>query len=103
MPRLLAEYGSEAFKQIPGVMRPWRSFGVILDGEDGQLAVAQALNGAVVEIEMCHLDLSWQAIGIDRETVILRSDFDPVRRQMHDRLITTAMSELELVGLSPQR
>jgi hypothetical protein len=58
MRRVLAKYGSEAFKQIPRVMRPWRSLRVILDGEDGQLTVAQAFNGAVVQIKVGHLDLT---------------------------------------------
>ena len=38
--RIIAEYGAEALKQIPRVMRPWRGIRVILDGEDGQLTVA---------------------------------------------------------------
>ena len=57
-------------------MRPWRSLRMILDGEDGQLAVAHAFNCAVVQIQVCDLDVCRQAVSIDRETVVLGSDFD---------------------------
>jgi hypothetical protein len=99
--RILAEDGGEALKQIPGVMRPWRGLRVILDGEDGQLAMSHTFDGAVVQIQVRHLDLGWQAVSIYGKPVVLRSDFDLACRQIHNRLIATAMTELEFVSLAP--
>ena len=39
-------------------MRTRRGFGVVLDGEDRLLAVAQALAGLVVEIDLRRLDFT---------------------------------------------
>src|SRR5262245_3895846 len=77
--RVLAEHGSEALKQIPGVMRTWRRLRMILDGEDGQVTVLHPFDGAVVQIQVRDLDLGWQAVGIDGKPVILGGDFDLLR------------------------
>src|SRR5919108_5112230 len=99
---MLAEHGSEALKQIPGVMRPWRGPRVILDGEDGQLPVTHPFDCTVVQIQVRHFDLGWQALRINGKAVILRRDLDLTRGQMHDRLIATTMTELEFIRLAPQ-
>ena len=40
---------------------------------------------------------------VDDEPVVLSRDFDPTRRQILDRLIEAAVSELELVGVAAER
>src|ERR1700675_4176544 len=42
----------EPLEQVVRVVRPRRGLRVILDGEDGQLPVAHALRGAVVEVHV---------------------------------------------------
>ena len=41
-----------------------------------------------------------ERIGIDREAVIVRGDFDALRKLVEHRMIGAAMSELQLVGLA---
>src|SRR6266498_3417677 len=93
----------EPLEQVPRVMRARGGLGVILDGEDGKLAVAHALNRAVVQVQMGHFDRVRQAVGIDREAVVLGGDLDLLRGQVHHRLIAAAVAEFELVRLAAKR
>lgn len=74
---------------------------MVLDGEDRQLAVPHTLDRAVIQVQVGHLDRGRQAVGIDREAMILGGDFDFLGGHMHDRLIAAAMAEFELIGVSP--
>lgn len=49
---------------------------------------------------MRDFDVGGQAVGIDRETVIVRSDLDLAGRKVFDRLITAAVAEFEFIGLA---
>ena len=44
-----------------------------------------------------------QRIGIDREAVIVRGDFDLAGELVQHRMIRAAMAELQLVGLAAER
>ncbi len=80
-------------------MRAGAGFGVVLDAEKGQLRVAEAFDGAVVEVDVGnHAAVRFQRFLIDSEAVILARDFDAAGVEIFDRLISAAMAELELVG-----
>ena len=92
----LVELGEERV----GIVGSGGGLGVVLDAEDGQLLMAQALDGVVVEVEL----------GDDRaaffdflrgggKTVVLRGDGDVAGLVILDRLVAAAMAELELEGL----
>src|SRR5262245_27683947 len=53
---LSAHHFDEALKQVMGVVRAGRGLRMILDREDRQLAVAHALRGAVVQIDVGFLE-----------------------------------------------
>ena len=55
---------------------------MVLHGEDGQLAMSHAFDGAVVEIQMGDLEFRWQALGFDRKTMILRGNFNFLRGEV---------------------
>src|ERR1700693_5738552 len=44
---------NEPREEVVRVVRPRRGLGVVLDGEDGQLAVPHPLRGPVVEVQVC--------------------------------------------------
>ena len=46
-------------------MRAGSGFGVVLDAEDGGLAVAHAFDGAVVEVQLAHAHVRLQVIAVD--------------------------------------
>lgn len=55
--------------------------------------MSQTGDGEVVEVYVGDLDLGRQAVGIDREAVIVGSDLDLARLQVFDRLIAAAVAE----------
>ena len=94
----------ELTEQVVRVVRPGRSFGMILHAEKRQRAVAHALVGVVVQIHVRDFDVARrQRIGVDAETVILRGDFDLAGQQIFYRMIRTVMAEFQLEGLAAQR
>jgi hypothetical protein len=44
-------------KEVLGIMRPWRSFGVVLHREDRESFVPHAFEGLVVEIDLGQFNL----------------------------------------------
>src|SRR2546421_6158087 len=81
-----------------GVVRPRCGFGVILDGEDGQLLVAHAFDAVVVEVDVCDFNFGRETVGCNREAVIVRSDLDRAGGAFKDRLIAAAMTEAQFIG-----
>lgn len=80
-------------------MRARAGFGVILDGEDGELFVAEALDGAVVEIDFGNDAATlFELFRVGGEAVILGGDADDARLQIFYGLIAATVAELELVG-----
>ena len=80
-------------------MRPGRGFGMILDAEDRGLAMAHALHGAIVEIDVRDLHIGREGIRVHGEAVILSRDGHFARAEVLHRLIAAMMPELELEGL----
>ena len=65
--------------------------------------MTQAGDGLVVEVDVRHLDIGRQAIGIDRKAVVVGRDLDLAGRQVFDRLVAAAVAEFEFVGRCRQR
>jgi hypothetical protein len=64
---------------------------MILHAEDWQFLVPHSFHGAVIQVQMGHLHFRRKRIGVDRKTVILRSDRDFARLEILDRLVPAAM------------
>ncbi len=62
--------------------------------------MAHAFNTAIVEIDMRHFNLRRETIGLDRETVIVRSDFHSALLQVFHRLVSAAMPKGEFESLT---
>ena len=75
---------------------------MILDAEDGFGFVPHAFDGLIVEINPIHDDIAGQRFGIDRESVILGSDFNLPGFQILDRMVGTAMAEFEFESLATE-
>ena len=59
------------------IVRAGRGFGVVLHAEDRLVAVAEAFQRLVVQVDVGDLDVAQvERIGIDREAVIVRGDLD---------------------------
>ena len=61
----------EAREQRGGVVRAGAGLGVVLDGEGGEGFVAEALDGAVIQVDVCDLKLRRKRVREDREVVVL--------------------------------
>src|SRR5678815_3313770 len=81
---------SELVEKVGGVMRPGRSFRMILHTEDWQFLVTHSFDCAVVQVDVRHFNLGGERLRIHGETVILRGDRHFARAQIFDRLIRAA-------------
>ncbi len=71
----------EVVEEVVRVVRAGRGFGMILHAEDRLAAMAEAFERLVVEIDVGDVDVVVaERIGIDREAVIVRGDFDALRQ-----------------------
>src|SRR4051794_38651196 len=108
----------EGVEEVAGIVRARAGLGVVLDGRGGDVLEHQALDRAVVEVEMGELGDAevglpvdrlvrlyprLSARSLDREAVVLRGDVDPPRRQLLDRVVGAAVAEGELEGLQADR
>ena len=85
-------------------MRAGRGFGVVLDAEDGLAPVAETFERLVVQVDVGDVDVvRVERIGIDREAVVVRGDFDALGELVHHGMVGAAVAELQLVGLAAQR
>src|SRR3989449_11462336 len=85
---------SEDVRVVPGSRS---RLGMVLHGEDGEFPVGHAFDGAVVQIQVRHLELrTWEGVGIDREAVVLRRDVDAPRAKVFDGLVPAAVPEFQL-------
>src|SRR6266571_1362616 len=93
----------EAREEIVGIVRPRRGLGVVLDGEDGQLAVAHPLGRPVVEVGV-RLDEPGllHRLRVHGEAVVLRGDLDAPGQEVLHRVVRAVVAELELEGLSSE-
>jgi hypothetical protein len=90
----LAESGEE----VTAVERAGRGLGVVLDAEEGPVAVLEAFEGIVVEVPVGNFAGFGQGRGVDAEAVVLGGDFDAAGGFVADGVVAAAVAELELVG-----
>src|SRR5579864_3882481 len=77
---------------------------MILYAEHGFVAMAETLQRLVVQIDVREFDrILVERIGINRESMIVRSDLYFLSNFVDDRMIRASMPELQLVGLPSQR
>ncbi len=101
---LLVHHVGELAEQIVRIVRPRRSFGMVLHAEKRQGTMAKSLIGPVIQVDMRDFDVArGQRIRIHHETVILRGDFHVPGLQILDRVIRAVMAELQLVGSAAER
>lgn len=79
-----------------------RCFGVILDAESRELAMAQASDRVVVEIPVSNFELGRERIGVHGKAVILGGNRDGTIVHAFDRMVCTAMPELQLEGFTAE-
>ena len=97
-----ADQRPELIEQILAVVRAGGGLGVVLDAEDRQPLVPQALEGLVVQVDVAGLDVGGQRGRIDGEAVVLGGDLDLAGSLVADRVIGAAVAELELEGLAAE-
>ena len=59
-----------------------------------------ALDAVVVEIYVSDFDFGWQAVGLHRKAVIVRSNLDVAVAEILDRLIAAAMTKHQFESLA---
>src|SRR5262249_4398772 len=86
----------EAAEEIARVVRAGRRLRMILHREGGLTLDRQALDGAIVQVHVCHLGAVAERVHVDHEAVILRRDLDLAGGEVLHRLVAAVMPELEL-------
>jgi hypothetical protein len=83
-------------------MRPRRSLGVVLDGKDRQLPMAESLNRPVVQIQVRDLESRCARYSIrisaDSESVVLRRDQNAAIREIAHGVIPATVPIWKLDG-----
>ena len=92
----------EFAEEVAGVVGSGGGFWVVLDGEDWGVAVAEAFDGLVVEIDVGDLDVGWEGVGVDGEAVVLAGDGDLAGAEVFDGLVAAAVAEGEFEGFSAE-
>src|ERR1700748_1455691 len=82
----------ETVEQVRRVMRAGAGLRVVLHRIDRQVAMAQALARVVFQFDVLYFAVLRYGIGIHREAMILRRDFDTACYQVFHRLIAAVMS-----------
>src|SRR6266568_3625316 len=104
LPPAFRHHLGKPLKQVRRIVRAGRRLRVILDAEERQRLVPQALERLVVQVHVGERDCArLERIRIDRETVVLRRDFDLLRFQIQHRMVPAVMAELQLVGAAAER
>ena len=82
-----------------------RGLRVILHGEEWELAVAYPFDSAVIQVQMCDLEVgrarNFFGVSNHCKAMVLRRDEDLVRAKIPNRMIAAAMAIRELGGLPP--
>src|SRR5262249_48359787 len=92
----------ESVEEAGGVVRAGGGLGVVLDGEDRLAGDLEALDRAVVQVDLSHPAGGGERGGVDREAVVLAGDQNLPRRQVLNRLVAAMMAEAQLVGRAAQ-
>ena len=87
-------------EQRSGIVRSGRGFRMILHAKNRLRFVPHAFHRLVVEIDAVHCHVGRQRFRIDREAMILGSDFDFAGFKIFDRLIAAAMAEFQFESFS---
>lgn len=86
-----------------GIVGAGARFWVILDGKHRELLVTQAFQRLVVQVDVRELHrFSGEGICVHGEPMVLGGDFDFPCGQIFDRVIRSAVTELELKGFPPR-
>ncbi len=93
----------EAVEDLERVERPGRALGVVLDGLDGPLTVAQALDRAVVEVALADVEAArrGQRLADDLDLVVLGRDLDPAALEVLDRVVGAVVPEAQAAVSAP--
>ena len=76
---------------------------MILHAEDGLRLVTQTFDGLVVQVHVRDFQIRRQGLRVNRETVVLRRNFDFAGLEFLDRVVGAAVAELELIGIGAHR
>src|SRR5438309_840265 len=76
---------------------------MVLDAEDRQSTMAEPFERLVVQVDVAGLDVGRQGGGVDGEPVVLRRDLDLAGALVADRMVGTAVAELQLERPGPER
>src|SRR5439155_24089638 len=94
----------ELAEQVVAVVRARARLGVVLDGKNGKLPVAESLDRTVVQVDVGQLVFRLrEERRIDGEAVVLGRDLDLAGAQILDRMIGSSVPELELERLPAAR
>ncbi len=108
----------EAVEQVQAVVRAGAGLGVVLDGAAGHVEQLEALDGAVVEVDvrerggaevrlpahrLVAVDRARAAGPEGREAVVLRGDLDAPGLQVRDGMVGAVVAEGQLEGLEADR
>ena len=74
---------------------------MVLYGDDRKIPVAKTLDRSVVEVDMRHLDIGREGVGINGVAVVLRRDLDAAGRQVLHGLVAAVVAEFQLEGSPP--
>ena len=100
--RTPTERGHEFLKVRQSIVRPRSRLGMILDGKQWQLAVTNAFDGAVVEVEVSHFEGggSGDTLGTsnDGKTMVLGGDQHLIRPDTAHRVIAPPVAVREFGG-----
>ena len=92
----------EIVEQVVRVVGPRRGFGMILDAEQRQRAMAEAFVRVIVQIEVGDFDIARrERVGINGKAVILGGDFDFLGAQILYRVVRAVVAEFQLEGFPP--
>jgi hypothetical protein len=80
-----------------------RRLGMVLSGKDRPALDREALDRAVVEVDLGDPAIRRQTVGIDGEAVILAGDRHLAGQQVLHRLVAAVVAELELEGAAAHR
>src|SRR5213080_2304695 len=95
LPRTSAPFFHDVEKlpeQVVRIVRPGRSFRVVLHAEHRLRLVAESLDRAVVQVDVRDPDVFRQRLRVDGKAVILGSDFDLTGLEFLHRMIRATVS-----------
>src|SRR6478609_8340941 len=86
----------ELLEEIARVVRTGTRFRVVLHAERAEMIATDALDVAVVEVQVRDDASFRQGVGVDRVVVVLTRDLDPAVRQMPDGVVAAVVTEAQL-------